>query len=175
MHPIWSNPHPQPSSKIITFAASSRKSQTLEKPKACERQVPCDDDTAAQLRPRFSLAVFSCHSKAAGLKRNWDSSSASYASRPWQFVVLCTKMAQLANFPMTSKSSPTSQSGMNRLSMLDCSCFLFVNYILRIQNQSNLETRCMFLDRRETGRGSAQPPCGLPLRAPCVLISPESG
>ena len=89
------------------------------------------------------------------------------------FCVL--KWHKVANFPMTSKSSPTSQSGMNRLSMLDCSCFLFVNYILIIQNQSNLETRCMFLDRRETGRGSAQPPCGLPLRAPCVLISPESG
>jgi len=137
------HPHPQPSSKITTLQQAfgnhrlHTREAALEKPKACERQVPCEDDTAAQLRPRFSLAVFSCHSKAAGFKRNWDSSSASYASRPWQTVVLCTKMAQ--GCKLSDDIEILTHFAIRQESMLDCSFLWLVNY--DVYGSESVETR----------------------------------
>lgn len=84
-----------------------------------------------------ALTVFSCHSEAAAIKRNWDSSSASYASRPQQVVVFCTKMAQVCK--LFDDIEILTHFAIWQESMLDCRFFLFVNY--DIDDSESVETR----------------------------------
>jgi hypothetical protein len=152
MRPNWGHPHPQPSSKIITTLQQALGNHRLH-----NREAAFEKPKGLRARHVSADSVSSCHSEAAGIKRNWDSSSASYASRPWHIgrFVYCTKMAQVCK--LSDDIEILTHFAIRQESMLDCSFFLFVNYdIDDSESDENRDSMHVPRPTRETGQRQKQ-------------------
>ncbi|KAE9381578.1 hypothetical protein N431DRAFT_9885 [Stipitochalara longipes BDJ] len=138
-----------------------------------------NDDIVTHFRARFSAPVSSCHVEAARIKRNWDSSSASSTSSSPDNRRFCVQQWHSREVSDRFPNPHPSRRVCSMETVLESTtCFCLYLCLLFLRRAAILMIQ--FRRAEQIPRSTREPceklspPCGVPLRVPCALISPDS-